>query len=76
MRQGDEDVAGGGGRRRRLRRSYGVLVGEAEGAELIGDSLNGGVGEGLGVGCGAPNEGFGGSGGDMKEFGEWKREEE
>jgi hypothetical protein len=29
---------------------------EAEGAELVGDALDGGFGEGLSVGGGAPNE--------------------
>ena len=32
------------------------VFGEAEGAELVGDALDGGFGEGLSVGGGAPNE--------------------
>ena len=32
------------------------VFGEVEGAELVGDALDGGFGEGLSVGGGAPNE--------------------
>ena len=32
------------------------VFGEAEGAELVGDALDSGFGEGLRVGGGAPNE--------------------
>lgn len=36
------------------------MVGDAEGAELVGDSLNGGIGYGSGFGIGAPDNEFGG----------------
>ena len=63
VREGYENLAGGGGGigggRRRGLELGGGLVGEAEGAELVGDSLDCGGWEGLGIGCwfgfGAPN---------------------
>lgn len=62
LRQRDEDFAGGAWAGFGV--GFIVVFGEPEAAELLGDSLDGGIGgEGFGVGGGAPDGELGGFGG-------------